>query len=301
MRDRRYWLRLAAFFLATLSVALVLAPAAAGAVMMWAITHVGCVRTGTPDSLGLNYEEVEFSTPQGRTLRGFFLPGNNGAAVIVVPSLANDRGGDLADGAIFNRAGFHVLTFDSPVCAGSPVHSLGYLEAEDAEAAYHYLAARPDVDPARISLHGFSSAGSTSLFAAARVPAIRAVSAKGGYHDLSVQLGVGQDQDFFGRLFTTGGRLAYRLATGLDIQMLRPIDAVPAIAPRPILLVYGSREVSLDGARQMLERANATGGNAELWVVEGASHGDYHAFAGDVYEQRLVEFHRRALDVEVTD
>jgi pimeloyl-ACP methyl ester carboxylesterase len=157
------------------------------------------------------------------------------------------------------------------------------------------------VDSERVSLHGFSSAGSTSLFTAARVPAIQAVSAKGGYHDLSVQLGVGQERDLFSRLFTAGARLTYRLATGLDVEVLRPLDAVAGIAPRPILLIYGSREVSLPGAWQMLERANASGGQAELWVVEGAGHGDYHAVAGEAYEQRLIEFHRRALGVPLVD
>lgn len=301
MRDRRYWLRLTAFFGITLAAALALVPAGAGGLMLWGLTHVGCARGGQPDEAGLAYEDVAFITSRGRTLRGFFLPGDNGATVIVVPSLTNDRGGDLADAAIFQRAGFNVLMFDSPVCAGSPVHSLGYLEADDAEAAYRYLARRPDVDGGRVSIHGFSSAGSTSLFTAARVTELRAVSAKGGYHDLSEQLGLGQEQTVFDRLFTGGAALAYRLATGNEVGVLKPLDAIARISPRPILLIYGSREVSLPGARRMLERANAAGGRAELWIVDGASHGDYHAVAGVEYERRLVEFHRRALGVPTTD
>ncbi|MFO7321177.1 MAG: prolyl oligopeptidase family serine peptidase [Chloroflexota bacterium] len=277
--------------------ALLFLPLAAGGLLMWGLTHVGCARSGSPDQFGLAYEDVRFTTPQGRSIDGYFLPGSNGGTVIVAPSLANDRGGDLADAAIFNRAGFHVLTFDSPTCAGAPVHSLGYLEAGDAEAAFHYLASRPDVDASRVSIHGFSSAGAASLFAAARRPELRAVSAKGGYHDLPVLLGVGRDQGFFMSLIAAGGRLGYRLSTGLDIEVLRPVDVMQAIAPRPVLLIYGSREVSLPGARQMLERATAAGVPAELWVVEGAGHGNYHAVAGETYERRLTDFHRRAFDI----
>ncbi len=192
MERRRYWLRLARLFVVALVAALVLFPFGLGVAMMWGLTHTPCPRTTFPGALGLDYEEVDFQTPQGLTLQAYFLPGSNGATVLIAPTYTNNRGGDLEDAAILNRAGFNVLTFDSRVCQGASFHSLGYLEAEDAEAALRYLESRPEVDPNRISIHGFSSGGSTSLFTAARVPGIRAVSAKGGYHDFAEQLGVGR-------------------------------------------------------------------------------------------------------------
>lgn len=295
MRDRRYWLRLLRLFVVAVVAALVLLPVGFGAAMMWGITHSGCARSGDPSAYSLIYEDIQLTTPQGLTLPAFFIPGTNGATVIVVPAFTNDRGGDLLDASVLNQAGFNVLTFDNRRCDGAPFHSLGLLEADDAEAAFRYLTTRPDVDANRISIHGFSSAGSTSLFTAARVPELRAVSAKGGYHDMAEQLGLGRDGSAFDVLFRVGTVVSYRLITGQDVRALSPLTAVDSIVPRPIFLIYGSRETSLAGAQIMLERAQALGGNAELWIVEGAGHGDYAQVAGDEYVRRLVEFHQRAL------
>jgi uncharacterized protein len=296
MRNRGYWLRLFGLFIASLVVVLIVLPIGLGGLMMWGITHPGCGRQAGPEAYNLtNYEDIAFDTAQGLRLPGYFFPGSNGATVIVIPTLASDRTLHLDDVAIFSRAGFNVLTFDSRICDGAPYHSLGYQEAEDVEAAYTYLKTRPDVDMARVSVHGFSSAGATSLFSTARIPEIRAVSAKGGYHNFAEQLGVGQQGDLMTTLIRIGAEITYRLVTGQDVRVLSPLDAVREISPRPILLIYGSLEVSLPGARQMLAMADSSGGNAELWVVEGASHGNYLAIAGEVYEQRLVAFHSAAL------
>jgi uncharacterized protein len=40
------------------------------------------VRCPTPADVGLHYEEVSFPTADGLTLRGWFIPGQNGAAIL---------------------------------------------------------------------------------------------------------------------------------------------------------------------------------------------------------------------------
>jgi dipeptidyl aminopeptidase/acylaminoacyl peptidase len=274
-----------------LIVALVVAiPMAFGAAMLNTLTHPGCAHAEIPDND--QPQSVSFTTPRGFTLRGFFLPGTNGATVIVVPTMGNDRAVGLPIAQTFNQAGFNVLTFDAGTCDGARYHSLGYTEAEDVVAAYDYLKTRSDIDPARVSLHGFSSAGATSLFAAARIPPIQGVSVEGNYANFAEQLGIGQDGGLMEQLIRLGATLSYRLTTGLDVRQLDPLDAVDAIAPRPILFVYGSREVSLPGARLMLAQAQSHGSDAELWIVDGSGHGGYLAAAGDTYLQKLVDFHR---------
>ena len=53
--------------------------------------------------------------------------------------------------------------------------------------------------------------------------------------------------------------------------------------------------MSLPGARLMLEHALQNGVGAELWVVEGAGHGNYLTIAGNEYVERIVGFHSRVL------
>jgi uncharacterized protein len=297
MRTRRYWLRLILLLVVALLFAVVAVPMVIGGGMIGAIMHSGCAHSGrTPADVGMEYEDVEFTSGQDIHLRGFFMSGTNGATVLIVTAISGDRAADLPDAAILNGAGFNVLTFDARNCADAGYHSLGYQEADDAEAAYNYLLTRDDVDPQRISIQGFSSAGSTSLFTAARIPGLRGVVAKGGYHDFAAQLGVGFSQsDPISFLITKGAELSYRLTTGNDVRVLSPLNVIDQISPRPILLIYGSLEITLPGARRMQERANANGGNAELWVVEGARHGNYLTIAGEEYEQRIVDFHTRVL------
>lgn len=294
-RDRRYWFRLLGMFVAAIAAALIWIPFGIGGMMIWGVTHPGCTRSGDPSAYSLAYEDVSFVSPPGFTLSGFFMPGTNGATVVIPPALNGDRGGALEDAAILNRAGFNVLTFDARTCGGAAFHSLGYYEAEDAEAAIDFVKSQPGVDPDRIGLLGFSSAGSTSLFTAARRPDVRAVVAKGGYHNYAALIGVGGGTLWFERLITTGAMTTYRLVTGMDVRLLAPIDALPQIGQRPVLLIYGMREVSLPGAFEMVRFADRNGLNADLYVVDQAGHGDYFSKGGQAYETRLITFFTESL------
>lgn len=289
---RKYWLRLVGFFIAALIIVLCIVPFFSGAAFMWYLTHPRCGVGSTPADFGYTYEDIRFSASRGLTLDGYFIPGDNGATVIVVPTYGNGRGGDLHYADVFHRAGFNVLTYNSPVCAGYGKHTLGYEEAKDVRGAYEYLQTRTDVDTERMSLHGFSAGGAASLMAMAQIPEIRAVSAEGGYHDYATEMGLGQTTNWFDTLYTWGIAVTYKLVTGYSVYDLSPYNIIDQIAPRPILLIYGSREVTLPGARLMLDRA---GSNAELWVVQGAGHGQYLQVARDEFERRVVEFHRKAL------
>ena len=79
------------------------------------------------------------------------------------------------------------------------------------------------------------------------------------------------------------------------MSVLSPVSVIGEIAPRPILLIYGTNEPALYGAR--LELA-AAGPNAELWEVEGAVHGNYQYVAPEEFEQRVIAFYNRAFDIE---
>ena len=89
--------------------------------------------------------------------------------------------------------------------------------------------------------------------------------------------------------------VTYRLITGTNISALNPSGMISQIAPRPVLLIYGSNEVSLSGGYQ---QKAAAGDNAELWVIPGAGHGNYSQVAGEEYEARVMGFFKAALKSE---
>jgi pimeloyl-ACP methyl ester carboxylesterase len=291
----RYWFRLLSVFFVVLSLALIVAPMLMGAVSVWGLTHPPCNPGSDPSFFTTNFEEANFISPNGLGQSGYFIPGTNGATMIVVPTYNQGRGAQLHYAQMFSEAGFSVLTFNSRVCTSQGWISLGYQEVEDVEAGFAYLKTRLDVDSSRIGLHGFSSATATSIFAAARIPEIRSLSVEGGYHDYTAVLELGNARNFFDSFYQVGFAGAYRLLTGDNIQTLAPIDTLDKLGSRPLLLIYGSTEVSLPGARQMLERALSVGVPAELWIVDGAHHGDYLWVAPEEYKRRVVGFHQVAL------
>jgi dipeptidyl aminopeptidase/acylaminoacyl peptidase len=292
---RRYWLRLFRVFIIALAVALFLLPLALGFLSVWGLTRPPCNLGGDPGAFNPSYENIRFHSRNGLELDGYFIPGTNGATIINVPTFNMGRGAQLHYAQVFNEAGFHVLTFNARVCTSQGWISLGYQEVEDVQAAYDYLKTRPDVDISRVSLHGFSSASATAIMAAARMPEIRAVSAEGGYHNYNAVLELGQARNYFDALYQAGFAGGYRLITGDDMDVLSPIEVVDQFGTRPLLLIYGSKEVSLSGARQMLARAESAGVPVELWVVEGAEHGNYLSVAPVEFVRRVVGFHQSAL------
>jgi len=286
-------IRIAACGLFLAGFVLVLIPVGLGWVTLWGVTHPPCGVGPQPAQLGLAAEDVRIPSRGGVVFRGYFLPGSNGATIIVPPAYGQDRGGLLHEVAILVGGGYSVLTYDSRPCTGMTPNSLGLWEANDILDVLAYLRQRPDVDMTRIGAHGFSQAGASALFAAALAPEIQAVVAEGGYVDYGAQtLGIGGEQDTFTALFSLGARLAYRSATGLSISQLRPVDVLEEIAPRRVLLIYGSYEVTLAGAQQ----ATALGAHIDLWIVPGATHGSYLASAGQTeYARHVVGFFDEAL------
>jgi dipeptidyl aminopeptidase/acylaminoacyl peptidase len=276
-----------------LFITLVGVPVGAGALSTYKLLYPACVEDRvTPGNFGLPFDDVRFPAQAGGTIRAYFMPGSNGATIIIIPTTNNGRGRRLHLANLYAQHGYSVLTYESRRCADMGPISLGYKEVSEVGDALAYLRTRPDVDPNRIGVTGFSSAGATAIMATARYPEIRAVIAEGGYGDFwDGVIGVDDDQ-VLTILYRWGIRLSYRAITRVSIDKLSPIDMIDQIAPRPILLIYGSEERSLPGARRQLVTA---GDNAELWVIEGAGHGHYLDIAGDTYITRVLNFFDNSL------
>jgi dienelactone hydrolase len=115
----------------------------------------------TPGDYGHSWEDVTIQARAGGRFRAYFIPGTNGAAVIIPPPYGSGRGNQLHEGDVLVRHGYAVFSFESRRCAGMGSLSLGYEEMDEVRDALDYLRARDDIDPDRIGILGFSSAGAT--------------------------------------------------------------------------------------------------------------------------------------------
>lgn len=251
----------------------------------------------TPADIGLEYEDVRFTTDDGVTLSGWLVPAarETRAAVVLLHGFSWHRLPWLAGFVPWLQRRYHVLQFDFRGHGGSDdaLISLGTLEQRDVGAAVHFLAGR-GLGP--IALMGISMGGSVAIMAAPDLP-VAAVVADAAYADLR--------DPITNRMREIGYPLA-RLGTGLvlaaaslraGVWLRSPMNRVAQIAPRGLLLISPGED-RLVSPQQSQRMFRAAGEPKELFVVEGAAHGEAHLTDPDAYERRVLDFLARHLDGE---
>ncbi len=187
----------------------------------------------------------------------------------------NDRGYPLLAERICHQ-GFIVFIFNFRGTGASSgnLDMLGW--TRDLKAAIDYLCALPEVDRHHLSLLGFSGGAAVSVYVASHDKRISSVAAcacpaeftfltRADGHQPIIErfrsIGVIRDNDFphSSEEWLSGFRL------------ISPIKCVAGIAPRPLLLVHGSHDetVNVNDAHRLYAGA---GEPKQMAIVEGAGH-----------------------------
>jgi len=245
----------------------------------------------TPTSELPNYQEHFLTTPDGISIRIWYYPSQNGAAIIVFGGLTGALGIQTFPIEKLVQEGYGILQVDSRSCASpvSPV-TFGGDEILDGESALEFLLKQPEVERDRIAAMGFSLGGATSIRLAAKHPEVKAVVRDGGFSNLSDLLNPPGKAPLLIKFFRMTVFHIFRIRTGVNPMSVSPIDDIEQINPRPVLLIYGESE-AFDGFLQY-EHAEEP---KELWVVQGGAHGTNYTVAPKEYEQRLQNFFRETL------
>jgi dienelactone hydrolase len=136
---------------------------------------------------GIERVEVPY---EGTTLPAWLLKADAtgpAAAVVMFDGLDNAKELSVLFGGVeIGRRGIHVLAIDGPG-QGEALRLQGIASRYDyevpARAAYEYLSRRPEIDPKRIAVMGFSMGGYYAPRAAAMEPRFAACVAWGGHWD----------------------------------------------------------------------------------------------------------------------
>jgi len=261
--------------------------------MAYLVLHPPTLSSGeTPaDVPGLAYQEVSFATTDGLTLRGWYLPGRNGATVILAHGFARDRSELLPEGLWLAEQGVGALLYDSRAQGDSDgaYISLGARERLDVRAAVDFV--RDGSPEERIGVMGYSMGAVAAIEAAAEDERIRAVVAVSPFDTLreTVNFNLRRARPLIPLVVWWGEWM-----TGLRLDGLRPVDHVGALAPRPILIMEaGEDEVVAPGSGQRLYEA--AGEPKELWVVEGVEHVGFREAVAEGYQQHVIDFFERYL------
>jgi len=254
------------------------------------LTHPGCQ---IPDPVAgvPKLEEHWLETEDGVAIRIWYIPSRNGAAVISLGGPAGELQVQIPPIDFLLEAGYGIVLVDTRACATPPVPvTLGGDEIYDGEAAMAFLKGRNEIAVNRIGVMGFSMGGATAFRLAAQHPEIRAVVRDGGFTNLGVLLAPSGDSSIPQNLFRTATFVFYRQQTGIVPWTVSPIDNLPSISPRPVLLIYGEEE-----AFSGREQYQVPGENKILWIVPGGKHGQNHLIAPQEYRHRVLAFFDQAL------
>ena len=214
--------------------------------------------------------EVSFPARDGVRLSGWYVPGGNGAAVILLHGSHGSRMDTLAHLRLLTRAGYVVLAYDARGHGRSAgqTNALGWRGVDDVAGAVAFLRRRPGVDRNRIAALGLSMGAEEALRAAAsRVP-LRAVIADGA----------GASTLGDSRLSESGIGPVFESVTWLTMRGTELISGESEPAPLastaqhvrvPTLLIASGRR----GERKIdVVYRDRIGAGATLWFVPDAGH-----------------------------
>ena len=249
----------------------------------------------SPADFDLAFEDVEFQSGDGTTLRGWFVPARPASAsrtVVICPGANGSMDADTAFLPWFHNFDLNVLIFNWRAHGRSDGHivTLGYDERYDLIAAVEYAKAR---GAHKIGVLGLSLGGAVALSTAAICPDIDTVATDSAFVHIVTAVAAGLSERGLSDglahpiarllIITAGLRL------GKDLFQADPVRWIDRIAPRPLLLIYGERDPFAPRAEVELLYRRA-GEPKEIWRVPQAAHREIQTLEPDAYRERLTRF-----------
>jgi len=222
----------------------------------------------------------------GATIRGWYVPSRNRAAVVLVHGSSGDRSHVAAEARVLADAGFGALLFDWPGHGQSGGRvTYGSSERGAIRSAVQFVVAQPDVDPARVGAFGVSAGATLLATEAASDPVVRTLVLVSPFADSETQTRAE---------YARSGLIARQVALWVDRMLMpegpvRALDAVRALGGKSLLVIAGDHDPVVPRAlsEEVYEAATA---RKSLLVLPSSGHGDFDARKPGPYRDRLVRW-----------
>ncbi|MCC6793821.1 MAG: alpha/beta hydrolase [Candidatus Hydrogenedentes bacterium] len=255
------------------------------------------VAAGIPPN-DLDYEKIEFASPSGSAIAGWYFPAADPiAGVVLLHGVRSNRRGVTNRVPFLHTANYAALAIDFQAhgeSAGDHI-TFGYLERHDARAAVEWLRGR--LPGKKVAVIGESMGAAAAVMNGSGLGA-DALVIETMYPSLSEAVN-NRMRDNLGRwgpafswvlLAQTKPRLGFWCSELCPIFKIEEIHA-------PTFVIAGEKDTYtlLDESKRIFERAREP---KEFWSVENAKHEDMWVFAKGEYEHHVLDFLSRALKSE---
>ncbi|AKS38515.1 alpha/beta hydrolase [Anoxybacillus gonensis] len=251
----------------------------------------------TPKDYGMAYQDVTFtSKDEGLKLKGWVIEPTKQAKMTVI--FSHGYGGNRYEPNVpffpiakaLMDEGYRVIMFDFRASGESEgeMTTIGAKEKYDLLGVIDY-AKKHYSEP--IVLYGVSMGAATSILAASMDEDVQAVIADSAFSDLEGYLRT------YMPVWTNLPNVPFTyliitlipMITDLDPAESVPIQAVDAIAPRPILFIHSKADPSIPH-EESVKMYNKHPDVFELWLTDKAKHVKSFAMYKDEYIQHMLTF-----------
>ena len=254
-----------------------------------------------PADPGLAVTPLQLTSSDQVSLACWYMPSHNHAAIILLHGEGGNRQTMLPHVALLAQHRYGVLICDRRAQGASTgtQRSWGWLDSKDVAPMLAYLQQRPDVDPSRIGLFGFSIGAQIGLRAATQYPAIHAIVADGPVPATADDLFPPQSVAEWPRaaLDWLDNWFVDRYLEH-SLHMAAPLSVVQALGQRPahpLLLITTGQTGHGRELRQGAWFYSVAGEPKQAWELPDVGHGEGLAKHSSEYRQHIVSFFDAAL------
>jgi dipeptidyl aminopeptidase/acylaminoacyl peptidase len=254
-----------------------------------------------PSNYGLDFENVEFVTPDNIILKGWFVKsvssmqyeaGIKKPVIIICHGLGANKSDFTELSSHLSKTGYNVLLFDFRGHGDSEGRSssLGLLEQSDLISAIKYVKSREDVDKDKIGVYGFSLGAAVAILTSAEDKNIKAVVADSSFTSLKIQGERLLKSSLLPKFpFLYVAAWIYEIMFKTDIERIAPLNFIGELSPTPVFIIGGEGDTQMPAsdAEELFAKAKEP---KSLWIIKGASHGGTISAAGGDYHKRIIEF-----------
>jgi len=235
--------------------------------------------TGTPDSIGLRYDDLVTETSDGVKVHGWFIPGQINSTIIFAHGVSRDKAfmmNQYKDLIIdLHKSGYNVILFDfrthGDTIGGQ--RTFGIEESRDVSAVIDYLVSKGKAE--RVGAVGCSLGAGTLLIAAGQDQRLNAVIADSPYWSAKDARHVNPEW-------------------GFDLNMAAPYQYIKEISPRAVFLIQGKNDevVPSNSAERLFQAALEP---KELWSDINVGHCEASIEKGQEFREKTNSFFAKYL------